>query len=211
MTTSIDNAKMTPDQMRQKCANFEAEFNKWVLGYPQIGRALLMALLMPGRVRHIYAEGMPGLAKSHTMETVSRLVAGLVFQRIQCHSELTPSQIIGGQVFDQETRKMKTVPGDIIGKHLVLADEINRATPNAQGGFLQAMAEGRVSLPGMPESYKMLDPFVLLATANPAEQKGVYPLPEAQWDRFFLKMVFPYVEEQYAKEMLLRPELTDGS
>ena len=202
---------MTPDEMRAKCAGFEAEFNKWVLGYPHIGRALLISLLMPGRVRHTYALGMPGLAKSHSMETVARIVPGLIFQRIQCHSELTPSQIVGGPVFDQETRKMKIIEGDIIGKHLVLADELPRATPNAQGGFLQAMAEGAVSLPGLLQPIKMQDPFVLLATANPAEQKGVYPLPEAQWDRFLFQLYFKYVEEKYAKMMLMRPELTDGS
>ena len=202
---------MTPDEMRVKAHGFTTEYDKWVLGYPQIGRALLMSLLMPGRVRHTYALGMPGLAKSHSMETTARIVPGLIFQRIQCHSELTPSQIVGGPVFDQETRKMKIIEGDIIGKHLVLADELPRATPNAQGGFLQAMAEGQVSLPGLAKPIKMLDPFVLLATANPAEQKGVYPLPEAQWDRFLFQLTFPYVEEKYAKMMLLRPELTDGS
>jgi MoxR-like ATPase len=202
---------MTPTEMRAKCANFESEFQKWVLGYPQIGRSLLIALLMPGRVRHVYADGMPGLAKSHTMETVSRIIEGLIFKRIQCDSDLTPSDIVGARYFDQETRKTQVMLGDIIGKHLVLADELSRATPKAQGGFLQAMAEGHVTLRGLPETIKLEDPFVLLATGNPADQKGVYPLPEAQWDRFLFKLTFPYVDEVYAKKMLLRPELTDGS
>ncbi len=201
---------MTPAEMRAACANFENEFQKWVLGYPQIGRALLISLLMPGRVRHVYADGMPGLAKSHTMETVSRIIEGLSFKRIQCDSDLTPSDIVGARYFDQETRKTQVMLGDIIGHHLVLADELSRATPKAQGGFLQAMAEGQVSLRGYG-TIKLEDPFVLLATGNPADQKGVYPLPEAQWDRFLFKLTFPYVDEVYAKRMLLRPELTDGS
>lgn len=202
--------QLTPAEMRMLCADFESEFNYWALGYPQFARAILISLLMPGRVRHAYALGMPGLAKSHMMETTSHLVSGLVFKRIQCDSDLMPSTITGGEVFDLETRKYKIRPGDIIGKNLVMADEIPRATPNAQGGFLQAMAEGGVSLPNSPK-IMLPDPFVVLATANPAEQKGVYPLPEAQLDRFLFQLIVGYIEEEYEKAMLLRPDLVDGS
>ena len=202
---------MTPDEMIGKTQGFETEFNKYVLGYPQVGRATQIALLTPGNVRHIYALGMPGTAKTHSMKTTSYLVHGLAFNRIQCHSDLTPSELVGGEEFDFETRTRKIIRGLLEGRHLVLADEITRATPKAQGGMLEAMAEGRLTIPGVEGSVKMEDPFLMLATANPADQKGVYPLPEAQLDRFLFQMNYGYVEEKFAKAMLLRPDLTDGS
>ncbi len=202
---------LTPDQMRAKCQAFLDEFNKWVLGYPEIGMHLLIAHLMPNKVKHIYAQGMPGLAKTHVMETVARIISDIKFKRIQCHSDLTPSQIVGSQIYNPAKRIMELAYGELVGNNLILADEGNRATPDTQAAFLQAMAEGKVSLTTLPEPIKMEELFVILMTANPAEQKGVYPLPEAQLDRFLFWLNFGYVKPVFAKEMHLRPELSDGS
>jgi MoxR-like ATPase len=202
--------QLTPADMRALCSSWMGGFNEWVFGYDMFGRAILFCFLMPGNVRHAYAVGAAGLAKSHMMKTSGRLISGINFKRIQCHSELTPTMIVGGVEFDWALRKKVNWDGEIINVHLALADELPRATPNTQAGFLEAMAEGQVTLPGRAP-IKMLNPFVLLATANPAEQKGVYPLPEAQWDRFLFKLSIPYTEERFAKQMLLRPDLADGS
>ena len=202
---------LTPDEMRQKLLLVLERYKTRVFGYDEEGLALLICLLIPGYTRHAYAVGLPGLAKTLSMETISQLIDGLVFRRIQCNDDLSASDLSGSSAFNPETRKMELLLGELVGVHLALADEINRAPPQTQSGILQAMAEGRVSIAREKKPILMEDPFVVFSNSNPAEEKGVYPLTSAFLDRNLFQLCFGYVDEVSARKMHRSRKLIYGA
>src|SRR6476620_2502537 len=146
---------------------------------------LLISLLTGG---HVLLEGVPGLAKTLTVRTLAETI-DTTFQRIQFTPDLLPADVLGTQVFDQSTGQFSVKKGPIFA-NIVLADEINRAPAKVQAALLEAMQEKQVTLGG--QTFKLDEPFLVLATQNPIEQEGTYPLPEAQLDRFMLKIKVGY-------------------
>ena len=161
-----------------------------IVGQKHLVESLLIGLLADG---HILLEGVPGLAKTLMINTLSKAL-GLEYSRIQFTPDLMPSDIIGAEILD-ENRKFKFVKGSVFA-NIVLADEINRTPPKTQAALLEAMMEKSVTVSGV--SYKLNEPFFVLATQNPIEQEGTYPLPEAQLDRFMfnVKLDYPTFEEE---------------
>jgi MoxR-like ATPase len=164
-----------------------------IVGKQEQVRQLLVALLAEG---HVLIDDVPGVAKTLLVRTLAAALR-LRFVRVQCTPDLLPSDVTGSEVFDQRTSEFDFRPGPIFA-NLVLADEINRATPRTQSSFLEAMEERQVTVEGT--SYPLPRPFLVLATQNPVELKGTFPLPEAQLDRFLLKlrMGYPTREEEAA-------------
>src|SRR3990170_1667375 len=149
---------------------------------------------------HVLLEDVPGVAKTMLARAMARSV-GCSFKRIQCTPDLLPTDVTGVSVFNQKTVEFEFRPGPIFAQ-VVLADEINRATPRTQAALLEAMAESRVTVDGT--SYKLGPPFVVLATQNPIELQGTFPLPEAQLDRFLLRLVLGYPAAADEQEILRR-------
>lgn len=165
------------------------EISKVIVGYDDIIEQVLIALFSGG---HILLEGLPGLGKTLMVKTLAEAL-DLTFSRIQFTPDLMPSDIIGTNVMEQD-RTFRFQPGPIFAQ-IVLADEINRATPKTQSALLEAMQEHSVTVSGT--IHRLKEPFFVMATQNPIEMEGTYPLPEAQLDRFFfkLKLGFPNKEE----------------
>ncbi|GFO59438.1 ATPase AAA [Geomonas silvestris] len=169
------------------------------------GRALrlcLMALLTGG---HILLEDIPGLGKT-TMALAFASALGLSFGRVQCTSDLLPSDITGLSIYDRNEGRFSFVKGPIFN-NIVLIDEINRAMPKTQSALLEAMEERRVTVEGV--TYQLPDPFLVLATQNPAEQVGTFPLPESQMDRFVMRTGIGYPPEEIEKEILMHGSIRD--
>lgn len=161
--------------------------NAAVLGQEQVVERLLIALLANG---HVLMEGLPGTAKTRSIKTLSTLVES-EFGRVQFTPDLLPSDVTGADIYREQTATFEFQPGPIFG-NLVLADEINRAPAKVQAALLEAMEERQVTVTGKTHSLPEL--FLVLATQNPIEQEGTYPLPEAQMDRFLLFVEVPYPE-----------------
>jgi MoxR-like ATPase len=172
------------ESFRERFRALEQEVGKVIVGHRAVLRKVLIAFFAGG---HVLLEGVPGLGKTLIVRSVSKAL-GLSFKRIQFTPDLMPSDIIGAQILTEEkaTREFRFRPGPIFA-HIVLADEINRASPKTQSAVLEAMEERQVTAFG--ETYPLLDPFFLLATQNPIELEGTYPLPEAQLDRFLFKLL----------------------
>lgn len=162
-----------------------SEVAKVVVGQEKMIDGLLIGLLCDG---HILIEGIPGLAKTTTVKALSQSL-GLGFKRVQFTPDLLPSDILGAEVYDPQNNGFKIKKGPIF-TNLLLADEINRAPAKVQSALLEVMAERQVTLGD--ESFKLSPPFLVMATQNPIENEGVYPLPEAQLDRFMLKINVGY-------------------
>lgn len=162
-----------------------AEVGKLVVGQKEMVEGILMGLLTGG---HVLLEGVPGLAKTLTISTVSKTIS-LDFQRIQFTPDLLPTDLIGTMIFNPKSGDFSVKKGPIF-TNIVLADEINRAPAKVQSALLEAMAEKQVTIG--ETSYKLEMPFLVLATQNPLEQEGTYPLPEAQMDRFMFKINVGY-------------------
>jgi len=162
-----------------------SEVAKVVVGQEKMIDGLLIGLLCDG---HILIEGIPGLAKTTTVKALSQSL-GLGFKRVQFTPDLLPSDILGAEVYDPQHNGFKIKKGPIF-TNLLLADEINRAPAKVQSALLEVMAERQVTLGD--ESFKLSPPFLVMATQNPIENEGVYPLPEAQLDRFMLKINVGY-------------------
>jgi MoxR-like ATPase len=168
-----------------------AEIGKVIVGQQQMVERILVGLLAGG---HVLLEGVPGLAKTLTVRTVCDAISAK-FARVQFTPDLLPADLIGTVIYDQKTGEFTSKLGPIFA-NLVLADEINRAPAKVQSALLEAMQEGQVTIGD--RSYPLPDPFVVMATQNPIEQEGTYPLPEAQVDRFMLmvKVGYPSREEE---------------
>lgn len=165
-------------------------------------RLSLMALLTGG---HILLEDIPGLGKT-TMALAFAGALGLSFGRVQCTSDLLPSDITGLSVFDRESGRFNFIKGPVFN-NIVLVDEINRAMPKTQSALLEAMEERRVTVEGV--TYRLPEPFLVLATQNPVEQVGTYPLPESQMDRFLIKTGIGYPPEEIEKGILRQGSIRD--
>jgi MoxR-like ATPase len=177
------------------------EVGKVVVGQRQLLEALLVGLLCRG---HVLIEGVPGLAKTLTVNTLARGL-DLSFRRIQFTPDLLPSDLLGTPIYHPGTGEFKTRKGPIFA-HMVLADEINRAPAKVQSALLEAMEEGQVTLGD--ETHRLPDPFLVLATQNPLEHEGTYPLPEAQMDRFMLKVLVGYPSREEEEEIVERRSAT---
>ncbi len=164
------------------------EVKRVVVGQDRFLERVLVALLSQG---HLLVEGVPGLAKTLTVKTLARSFAGQ-FKRIQFTPDLVPSDLIGTRIFNQRTGDFSTALGPVF-THLLLADEINRAPAKVQSALLEVMQERQVTIAG--ETHRVPEPFVVMATQNPIETEGTYPLPEAQVDRFMMKVLVGYPSE----------------
>jgi MoxR-like ATPase len=149
---------------------------------------------------HLLLEDVPGVGKTMLVRALAQTV-GASFKRIQCTPDLLPSDVTGVSVYNQQTGQFEYRPGPVMA-NVLLADEMNRASPKTQSALLEAMEEKQVTVDG--ETYRLPEPFMLLATQNPVEHEGTYPLPEAQLDRFLLKIRLGYPEERHEVEMLGR-------
>ncbi len=178
-------------------AKVKKEVGKRIVGQEAMVDRLLIGLLTGG---HILLEGVPGLAKTLAVRSVAEVVR-TKFQRIQFTPDLLPADIIGTMVFDQKTNEFYPRRGPLFA-NFVLADEINRAPAKVQSALLEAMQEMQVTIGG--ETHDLSQPFLVLATQNPIEQEGTYPLPEAQLDRFMLKIKVGYPSREEEKEILWR-------
>src|SRR3984885_1949700 len=173
------------------------EVSKVIVGQREMVEAILMGLLTGG---HVLLEGVPGLAKTLTVSSMAKAVS-LNFQRIQFTPDLLPSDLIGTMIFNPKTGDFAPKKGPIF-TNIVLADEINRAPAKAQSALLEAMAEKQVTIGDT--TYPLEKPFLVLATQNPLEQEGTYPLPEAQMDRFMFKILVTYPKRAEEMEILNR-------
>jgi MoxR-like ATPase len=175
------------------------ECRKVIVGQPLLLNRLLLALLCRG---HVLLEGLPGLAKTRSIKTLGQATS-LLFHRIQFTPDLLPSDVMGTLVFNPRDLTFTPKKGPIFA-NLLLADEINRAPSKVQSALLEAMEERQVTLG--EESFKLPDPFLVLATQNPLEQEGTFPLPEAQMDRFLFKLKIDYPNQQEEIEVLRRAD-----
>lgn len=173
------------------------EASKVIVGQKEMLEAIIMGLLTGG---HVLLEGVPGLAKTLTISSISRAIS-LLFQRIQFTPDLMPTDLIGTMIFNPKTGEFSPKKGPIF-TNIVLADEINRAPAKVQSALLEAMAEKQVTIGEV--TYKLEKPFLVLATQNPLEQEGTYPLPEAQLDRFMFKVVVTYPRKDEELQILNR-------
>ncbi len=173
------------------------EISKVVVGQKEMIEAIFMGLLTGG---HVLLEGVPGLAKTLTIASVARSIS-LGFQRVQFTPDLLPTDLIGTMIYDTKTGEFRTKRGPIF-TNIVLADEINRAPAKVQSALLEAMAEKQVTIG--ETTHKLEVPFLVLATQNPLEQEGTYPLPEAQMDRFMFKVMVTYPKKSEEMEILNR-------
>jgi MoxR-like ATPase len=177
--------------------NIVTQVGRRVVGQDYMVERLLIGLLTGG---HVLIEGVPGLAKTLTVKTLSETI-NTTFQRIQFTPDLLPADVIGTMVFDQATGKFSAKKGPIFA-NIILADEINRAPAKVQAALLEAMQEKQVTIGGT--THRLEEPFLVLATQNPIEQEGTYQLPEAQVDRFMLKLHVDYPSRDEEKEIMRR-------
>ncbi|MEO8635174.1 MAG: MoxR family ATPase [Gemmatimonadales bacterium] len=173
------------------------EVGRRIVGQEVMIERLLIGLLTGG---HILLEGVPGLAKTLAVRTLAQIV-DVSFSRIQFTPDLLPADLIGTMIYDQKVQEFRVKKGPVFAQ-IVLADEINRAPAKVQAALLEAMQEHQVTIGGT--SFPLEEPFLVLATQNPIENEGTYPLPEAQLDRFMLKVRVGYPTRDQEKEVLLR-------
>ncbi len=191
---------MTPEAFRECALAIEREVGRVIVGQRELVRLTLVTLLAGGNA---LLEGVPGLGKTVLVNTLARVI-DVTFRRIQFTPDLMPADITGTNVIVEDEAGRRTFrfePGPIFA-NLVLADEINRATPKTQSALLEAMQERTVTVAGT--IHPLPEPFFVLATQNPLEMEGTYPLPEAQLDRFFFKIDVPYPSEEELVEIALR-------
>ncbi len=175
--------------------NLLTGMDQWIVGQRHLVESLLIGLLSDG---HVLLEGVPGLAKTKAIRTLAGLIDAK-FSRIQFTPDLLPADVVGTMIYNQKEGKFESKRGPIFA-NFVLADEINRAPAKVQSALLEAMQERQVTL--STETYQLPRPFLVLATQNPIEQEGTYPLPEAQVDRFMLKVVVGYPQLDEEKKII---------
>ncbi len=195
-----DDIKKLNEEIEKKSVivqTITAEISKAIVGQNYLVSRMLVGLLANG---HLLIEGVPGLAKTYAVRTVAAAVKAR-YQRIQFTPDLLPSDIVGTLIYNQKTGEFITSKGPIFA-NFILADEINRTPPKVQSALLEAMQERQVTIG--EQTFKLDDPFLVLATQNPIEQEGTYPLPEAQLDRFLLKIKITYPSKEEEKEIVER-------
>mgnify|MGYP000987576942 CR=1 FL=1 len=200
---SASASQMTPEEAVRRVAQarelLSREVHKVIIGQDQMLEEMLICIFARG---HCLTIGVPGLAKTLTISTLAKALA-MKFSRIQFTPDLMPSDITGTEIIDQDQatgqRHFRFVQGPIFS-NIVLADEINRTPPKTQAALLEAMGEGQVTVDGTPR--RLADPFLVVATQNPIEYEGTYPLPEAQLDRFLVKVDVGYPDEETEAAML---------
>jgi MoxR-like ATPase len=188
----VDDAPETVEEAAELLERARFEVKRWIVGQDAMLERVIAALLARG---HVLLEGVPGLAKTLTIRTVAAVFGG-TFRRIQFTPDLLPADLVGTRVLDPKTGKFRVELGPVFANFL-LADEINRAPAKVQSALLEVMQEQTVTIGG--ETFKVPLPFLTLATQNPIESEGTYPLPEAQTDRFMMKVVIDYPD--YGEEL----------
>ncbi len=201
MAESVDIRELNVliEQQSGFVTNLVTGMNQVIVGQKHLVDSLLISLLSDG---HILLEGVPGLAKTLAIKTLSQLV-DVKFSRVQFTPDLLPADVVGTMIYSQKDESFHVKKGPVFA-NFVLADEINRAPAKVQSALLEAMQEHQVTIG--EQTFTLPDPFLVMATQNPIEQEGTYPLPEAQVDRFMLKVVidYPTIEEE---KMIIRENL----
>ena len=197
MAESIDIRELNERIERQSAflTNLTTGMAQVIVGQKHLVESLLIGLLSDG---HVLLEGVPGLAKTQAIKTLAGLVDGK-FSRIQFTPDLLPADVVGTMIYSQKDEKVVVEQGPVFA-NFVLADEINRAPAKVQSALLESMQERQVTIG--KKTYQLPDPFLVLATQNPIEQEGTYPLPEAQVDRFMLKVVIDYPKLDEEKKII---------
>jgi MoxR-like ATPase len=193
----VTELPLTPGQATERCAAVLDEIERAVVGHRRSLELVLMGILSGG---HVLLEDLPGLGKTLIARSFAAAL-GLEFARIQFTPDLLPSDVVGAPLYDQRTAEMVFRPGPVFTQ-LLLADEINRTPPKTQAALLEAMGEGQVSMDGVTR--RLPQPFIVLATDNPIEYEGTYELPEAQLDRFLMRLRLGYLTSGDEVTMLQR-------
>ena len=196
-SAALESLKPEVDAFSEKLAEVQREVGRVVVGQQYMVERLLLALIADG---HILLEGLPGLAKTTAVKTLAGVVQ-TAFSRISFTPDLLPADVIGTEIYRPNTGEFSVKKGPIF-TNLLLADEINRAPAKVQSALLEAMQERQVTLGD--QTYQLDRPFLVLATQNPVEQEGTYPLPEAQVDRFMLKLKIGYPSREEEREIMRR-------
>ncbi|MEC9160250.1 MAG: AAA family ATPase, partial [Bacteroidota bacterium] len=196
-STSVDNVNIAEiNELIQKESGFidliNMEVKKVIVGQQHMIESLLIGLLSNG---HILLEGVPGLAKTLAISTLSNII-NVDFKRVQFTPDLLPADLLGTMIYNQKKEEFISKKGPLFS-NFILADEINRAPAKVQSALLEAMQERQITIGD--QTYQLPEPFLVMATQNPIEQEGTYPLPEAQVDRFMLKVVLPYPNREEEK------------
>ena len=192
-----DREELNVEPIREIAQEVLSEVSRVIVGYGDILQQLFIALLVNG---HILLEGVPGLGKTVMAKTFAKTL-GISFRRIQFTPDLLPSDITGTKIFDQNEGAFVLQKGPLFA-NIVLADEINRSAPKTQSALLEAMAERQITIEG--ETLLLEKPFMVVATENPVEMEGTYPLPEAQLDRFLMKLWLEYPEKEEEVDIMRR-------
>ena len=194
---TLDQVQARVDNARELVARVRQEISKVIVGQATLVERLLLGLFTKG---HILLEGVPGLAKTTAVKALAACLEA-EFKRVQFTPDLLPADLVGTEVYEPSTGQFRVRRGPLF-HNIILADEINRAPSKVQSALLEAMQELQVTVGG--ETFFLPDPFLVLATQNPIEQEGTYPLPEAQVDRFMLKLVVDYPDKEEEKEIVRR-------
>ncbi len=192
-----DREELDVEPIRDIAQEVLSEVSRVIVGYGDILQQLFIALLVNG---HVLLEGVPGLGKTVMAKTFAKTL-GISFRRIQFTPDLLPSDITGTKIFDQNEGAFVLQKGPLFA-NIVLADEINRSAPKTQAALLEAMAERQITIEG--ETLPLDKPFMVVATENPVEMEGTYPLPEAQLDRFIMKLWLEYPEKEEEVDIMRR-------
>ncbi|HEX7317926.1 MAG TPA: MoxR family ATPase [Pyrinomonadaceae bacterium] len=194
-TAGRDEGAVSATEAAERVGRLRSAVERVIKGKPEAVRLATVTLLAGG---HLLVEDVPGVGKTTLAQSLAQAI-DCVFQRIQFTSDLLPSDVIGLSVYDERTGSFEFKHGPIFA-NIVLADEINRTTPKTQSALLEAMAEGHVTVEGV--TYRLRAPFMVVATQNPVEHHGTYPLPESQVDRFMLRLRIGYPAVDVEKEIL---------
>ena len=197
MTRNIEEITATVQQSGQFIPNMIQEMERVMVGQRYLIDRLILGLLTG---EHILVEGVPGLAKTTAIKTLAQTVEAS-FKRIQFTPDLLPADLVGTQIYQPKTEEFVVKKGPLFA-NIILADEINRAPAKVQSALLEAMEERQITIGG--QTFPLPDPFMVMATQNPIEQEGTYPLPEAQVDRFVFKLKIDYPSKQEEKQIIQR-------
>lgn len=186
----------TPFSLQSAADRLIASVGQVIKGKDDVIRKTAVCLFCGG---HILLEDVPGTGKTTLAKALSRSIDGMAFTRVQFTPDLLPGDLTGGNIYNQKTQEFTFRPGPVF-TNILLADEINRATPRTQSSLLECMEEGQVTVDG--ETRRLEQPFFVVATQNPVEIQGTFPLPEAQLDRFFMRLAMGYPQKESERQML---------